>query len=140
MSWNKVIIIVLAVFVLFITGMSLVFFMSPVDDYDHQYYEKGLNFDRDYNREVQVAKDHAKPVVAIEKNNVKVSFLLPAAGIIKFMRPSDTALDKTFTVSPSAGKEVAFPISNFPKGQWQIELQWESNQKAYLDHQEIYIK
>lgn len=140
MNWGKWIVLVLAVFVLGIAAMSLRFFLSPNDDYDHQYYEKGLSFNHDYDREVQVNKDHAEPKVAIENSDIKFAFALPAIGRIKFMRPSDTALDKTFAINSGEGHEVSFPRKNFPAGAWQIEMEWVSNQKAYLYHKEVYIK
>ncbi len=64
MNWGKGIIAGMIIFVLFIAGMCIYMFTSPQDDFDQQYYEKGLTFNHDYDREQQVTKDHAEPLIA----------------------------------------------------------------------------
>jgi hypothetical protein len=137
MNWGKGIILVLVIFVLFITGMSVKFFLMPVDDYDHQYYENGLNFDHDYNREKQVVTDHAAPSLRISGQEFHLTFNQPVTGNIKFLRPSDTALDRTFKLE---GKEIEISLKTIPAGQWQLVMNWENDHKAYLFHKEVYIK
>src|SRR5271165_5659973 len=97
MNWGKGIILGMVIFVLFIIGMSIKFFLLPVDDYDHQYYENGLNFDHDYNREKQVVTDHAAPSIKVDSQMFRLTFTRPVTGKIKFLRPSDTALDRTLS-------------------------------------------
>jgi hypothetical protein len=140
MNWGKATIVILTVFVLFIGGMSFYMFRAPKDDYDHQYYENGLNFDRDYNREAQVVKDHAQPLIVLNGNKIKFTFAEHVKGKIKFMRPSDNLLDKAFTLNSDTGREQEISLDKFPSGQWQLVMEWESNHKAYLYHKEIYIK
>ena len=140
MNWGKGIVITLIVFVLFISGMSLWFFLMPVDDYDHQYYEKGLTFNNDFDREMQVAKDKAAPSITVEDKVIKIAFTKPVDGTIKFMRPSDTSLDKAFKLNSGIETIVTFPLQLLPKGEWQIEMDWKSNKKAYLYHKGFYIK
>jgi hypothetical protein len=87
MNWGKAIVVILIVFILFISGMSYVMFKAPADDYNHQYYEDGLNFDHDYNREAQVAKDHAQPLIQVDTCCVKFAFPQVIQGKVRFMRP-----------------------------------------------------
>lgn len=140
MNWGKGIVITLAIFVVFITGMCLWFFLMPVDDFDHQYYEKGLTFNKDFDREMQVTKDKAEPAITEDTRLVKIAFTSPVDGTIKFMRPSDTSMDKTFKLNSGNQTFVTFPLQLLPKGEWQIEMDWKSNQKAYLYHKGFYIK
>jgi nitrogen fixation protein FixH len=140
MHWGKGIIVILAVFILFISGMSIYMFMAPADDYDHQYYEKGLAFNHDYDREAQVVKDHARPLIVLVGHLVRLTFAQPVKGKIKFMRPDDNTLDKAFNLNSGTGNEVELATDKFTPGQWQLELQWQSNHKDYLYHQEVYIK
>jgi len=137
MNWGKGVIVILVVFVLFIGGLCLYMFMAPLDDYDHQYYENGLNFDHDYNREKQVFTDHLTPTVQIANQNMHLAFSQPVNGLIKFLRPSDTSMDKAFKLS---GKEIDISLKTVPVGEWQLVMDWESNHKAYLYHREVYIK
>jgi hypothetical protein len=137
MNWGKATVLILIVFVLFIGSMSVYMFRSPKDDYDHQYYEDGINFDHDYNREAQVIKDHAQPAVSFETDSIKFSFPQIVDGKVKLIRPSSDAVDKTF---PLEGRVVAIPVSQLIRGKWKLVFEWKSNNKAYLYNTEIFVK
>src|SRR3978361_1424319 len=98
MNWGKATIVILLAFVLFIGGLSIYMFRSPADDYDHQYYENGLNFDHDYKQETQVTKDHAQPVIQIDTCCIKFTFPQVIKGELKMSRPSSDARDTAFTL------------------------------------------
>ncbi len=140
MNWGKGIIAGMAIFVLFIVGMGVYMVLSPTDDFDHQYYEKGLNFDYDYNREQQVVKDHAQPKIQIAGGQIKFTFAKPAKGTVKFMRPSSTASDKVYAIDSDNSNEAVFLLEPFAPGKWQLEFEWISDHKAYLYQKEVYIK
>ncbi len=140
MNWGKATVLVLITFVLFIGGMSFYMFRAPADDYDHQYYEDGLNFDHDYNREKQVAKDHAQPVITVDTCCIKFSFFQPVKGHVKFMRPSSDVRDTTFALENAGGLPIEVLTKHMAKGKWQLVFEWKSNHKDYLYHSEIYIK
>ena len=89
---------------------------------------------------MQVSKDKAAPTNSVEANLIKIAFTKPVDGTIRFMRPSDTAMDKTFKLNSGKENFVTFPVQQLPKGEWQIEMDWKSNQKAYLYHKGFYIK
>ncbi|SHN14137.1 FixH family protein [Mucilaginibacter sp. OK098] len=137
MNWGKATVLILIAFVLFIGGMSVYMFRSPKDDYDHQYYEDGINFDHDYNREAQVTKDHAEPVIKINADSILVTFSQIVEGKVKLMRPSSDAADKSYLLE---GKVVTIPLSQLIKGKWKLVFEWKSNNKAYLYNTEIFVK
>lgn len=136
MNWGKIIVITLAIFGVFIAGMSVYMFTSPQDDYDHDYYEKGLNFDHDYNREENVVKDHAQPQIQMGTDSVLISFNTTVAGTIKFERPSATQMDKIFQVAAS---RVIIPLRKLQQGEWQLVFDWKSNGRSYLYQQKIMV-
>jgi len=140
MNWGKGIIIGMGLFVLFITAMGVFMFMSPTDDYDHQYYEKGLTFNQDYNHERQVVLDHAQPLIEVSGNTIRFTFNGPVKGKISFVRPSNNLMDKAYVLDSGTGKEIELPITSLNKGQWQLVLDWKSNSKSYLYHKEVFIK
>ena len=127
------------IFMLFIIGMSIYMFNAPADEYDHNYYEKGLNYTRDYNLEEQVTKDHAQPVIEQQKGEVVLSFKEPITGTIKFVRPSNKSQDKAFAINSGADKQVVLPLKDIASGQWQLVISWKSNNKNYLYKQELFI-
>jgi hypothetical protein len=140
MNWGKGIIIGMAMFMAFILCMCVYMFRMPTDEYDHQYYEKGLNFDKDFDSERQVYKDHAQPEINISGKEVSVTFVEQATGTVRFIRPSSEVLDKTFKLNTNAGKETAMSVSSLVAGKWQMVLEWKSSNKSYLYHKEIFIK
>ncbi|MDB5145494.1 MAG: FixH protein [Mucilaginibacter sp.] len=137
MNWGKATVLILILFVLFISGMSYFMFTSSKDEYDHQYYENGLNFDHDYSREAQVTRDRAQPVIKITADSIRFTFSQIVNGTVKLNRPASDAIDKSY---PLAGKVMAIPASQMVKGKWQLVFEWMSNNKAYLYRQEIYIR
>ena len=140
MNWGKGIILGMVIFVLFITSMGVFMFLSPADDYDHRYYEKGLTFNQDYDREKQVATDHEQPDVQFSGRYMKLIFAHPAKGKVTFERPSNNLLDKVFQLDSGLGTEIEIPIVSMTKGQWQLIFDWKSNNKSYLYQKEVFIK
>ncbi len=140
MNWGKGIIGGMVLFMLFIISMCVYMFMIPEDGYDHQYYEKGLNFDKDFNKERQVKLDNARPVIDVFGKTVSITFTRPASGTVKFIRPSNQILDKELKLDSALGKVITVPVQAMATGKWQLVLNWESNHKAYLYQEEIYIK
>ncbi|WP_184547163.1 FixH family protein [Mucilaginibacter sp. FT3.2] len=140
MNWGKGIIGGMVLFMLFIISMCVYMFMIPEDGYDHQYYEKGLNFDKDYNKERQVEQDGARPLIHVSRKAVIITFTKPALGRVKFVRLANQILDKEFKLDSIAGNTIVIPVQSIAAGRWQLVLNWESNHKAYLYQEEIYIK
>jgi hypothetical protein len=140
MNWGKGIVAGMIIFVIFIVGMCIYMFMSPADDFDHQYYEKGLTFNRDYDREEQVTKDHAQPLIALANREAVFTFIQPSKGKVRFMRPSNATADRSYTFDSGNNKTVSVPLGPFAAGKWQLVFEWTSDHKSYLYQQEIYIK
>jgi hypothetical protein len=140
MNWGKGLIAGMAMFMLFIIFMCVKMFALPADEYDHHYYEKGLNFDKDYAKEKQVVTDHAQPVIRINGKQVSITFIAPATGSVKFIRPSSQALDKTFSINTELGKTTNLSAAALVKGRWNMVLEWKSDRKLYLYEKEVDIE
>ncbi|RKR83571.1 hypothetical protein BDD43_3781 [Mucilaginibacter gracilis] len=140
MNWGKGIVTGMLVFILFILSMCIYMFTTPQDEYDHQYYEKGLNFDQDYNKEMQVTKDKARPLVKINGNFCNIGFIEPAIGTVKFIRPSSQAMDKTIALNTQLGNSAQVSVKDLVSGKWKVILEWKSARKAYLYQQDVTIR
>lgn len=125
------------IFMLFILSMCIYMFRMPADEYDHQYYEKGLSFNADYAKERQVVADQAQPLIRVVGGEVTVTFKGPAKGTAKFIRPSSMVLDKTFTIQTGMQKTALLSVGSLLKGRWHILLEWESGRKSYLYQKEV---
>jgi len=140
MNWGNGLFWVMTVFILFIVGMCYCMFTAPDDEYDHQYYEKGIAFDHDYNRQVQVFKDKAVPVIASDNQTLSLTFSQPvASGSLTLARPNNSDLDKTFVLS-GARSSFTIPLKNIAKGRWQLVFDWHAGKKDYLYQKEVYLK
>lgn len=129
----------MAAFMAFILALSIRMMSSQTDDYDHDYYEKGLTFNADYNRERQVTVDHAQPHVSLTANLLDIDFKAMATGHIRFVRPSDRRLDKAIAFKSNADGRYAANIHLPAPGRWQLVVDWQSNTKKYLYQQEVWV-
>ncbi|TWJ01663.1 FixH protein [Mucilaginibacter frigoritolerans] len=140
MNWGKATVAILLVFVLFICGMGYFMFKAPADDYDHQYYEDGLNFDHDYSREMQVTRDHAEPSIVMDTCCIRFIFPQIIKGQVNFMRPSSDAKDALFPLDNKGGKAIEIITKNMARGKWQLVFNWKSGNKDYLYQKEVYVR
>ena len=106
---------------------------------DTDYYEKGLNYDKDYNRKEQVKTDKAAPQINLINGNIVLIFKDRAEGEIKMVRNSDKKLDKNISVKTDAQHLVRVPLEGLEKGQWRLIISWTTDGKAYLDEREVMV-
>lgn len=106
---------------------------------DTDYYEKGLDYDKDYNRKEQVKTDEAAPQINIIDGNIVLIFKDRAEGEIKMVRNSDKKLDKNISVKTDAQHLVRVPLEGLEKGQWRLIISWATDGKAYLDEREVMV-
>ena len=137
MNWGTKLGIGMALFISFIVTLGVLMIRSNSDDLvDTDYYEKGIAYDKDYNRKVQMNKDHAEPEIT-SNDSLKIVFKRPATGKIRFIHPSDKTMDRIQDIVSGEGNQVELPLSEITKGQWKLHLEWESDGKAYLYEKEL---
>lgn len=125
----------------FIVVLGVLMFNSESDALvDIDYYEKGLDYDKDYNRKAQVQTDDARPEITISADQLLISFKAQAKGELKLVRNSDKRMDKRASIKTDDARQVKIPLKGIAKGQWRVILSWESDGKAYLDEQEVRIE
>jgi hypothetical protein len=141
MNWGTKLLIGMLCFMSFIVVLGILMFNSQTDALvDNDYYEKGLNYDKDYNRKEQVKTDNAAPVIAIVEGNIILTFKHKAEGNIKLVRNSDKRMDKNITMFTDAANVVKISLKGIEKGQWRLIISWTSEGHDYLNEQEILIK
>jgi len=139
MNWGKGLFIGMSIFMLFIITLAVVIFRNDSDAYDHSYYEKGLDFNSEYNREQQVFTDGAKPLIKLAGPVLNIDFKGEVKGKVLFQRPSDEKMDKSLAFQSDPSGQVKIPLAQFTRGRWQLTFEWSSNSKQYLYHQEIFV-
>jgi hypothetical protein len=136
-NWGKGIVIGMIVFMAYIVSMGVTMFRQP-DDVDQHYYEKGLAFDTDYNKEAQVLADKAQPQITVSDKLLHIKFIAPAKGTLNFLRPADGKLDEHFNLQTDTNNETDISLVKVAKGRWQLVFNWESHGKKYLFTKEIF--
>lgn len=141
MNWGIKIVVGLATFMLFIVAAGVYMVSQDSDSLiEDDYYEKGLSYDDVYQRKQNLVDDVAKPDVKVDKDTLFVSFAsVNNRGEFIFKRPSDGNLDKKIPFSTTTGLFV-LPISSFSRGNWSLEISWESNGRTYIDTRALYIQ
>lgn len=141
MNWGTKLMIGMICFMSFIVVLGVLMFNSKDDALvDKDYYEKGLDYDKDYNRKEQVKTDNATPDISVSETELIISFKAGAEGELRLIRNEDQRMDKKAALKTDLANQVRFPLKGLAKGQWRIVLSWVSGGKAYLNEQEIRIK
>nr|WP_294796090.1 FixH family protein [uncultured Mucilaginibacter sp.] len=138
-NWGKGLIIGMSIFMLFIISLAVAIFNQKADDYDHSYYEKGLDFDNDYKREQQVVADGAKPTIKVNAGILNLGFKGQTKGKLHFQRPSDQKMDKEMLFDTDVSGKSEVPLKQFTRGRWQLIIEWANQDKQYLYQQEIFV-
>ncbi|MES2062415.1 MAG: FixH family protein [Bacteroidota bacterium] len=139
MNWGKGLVIGMLLFIAFIVSMSCYMFSMPADDYDHQYYEKGLNFNKEYAKEQQVVTDKAQPVIKQFNGELSIEFKQPAIGTIRLINPLGKSKDLVFPLNTENEANASIPLNKLSTGRWAIRIDWNSGNKGYLYQQDLYI-
>lgn len=141
MNWGMKIVVGLATFMLFIVAAGIYMVSHDSDSLiEEDYYEKGLSYDNVYERKQNLVDDDAKPVVKIDRDTLLIYFTRANnKGELSFKRPSDGDLDRKIPFV-TVTERFVLPISSFTKGNWTLEISWESNNKTYIDTRPLYIQ
>jgi hypothetical protein len=138
MNWGTKIVLGMATFMIFIVVLGLIMFNSKKDALvDNDYYEKGINYNKVYNRKEQTNIDHAQPEISVNQDMIIVKFVSGAQGTARLMRTSDKDLDKTMPFESNINRQLIIPARNLKKGAWRLIIEWVSNEKSYMYEQEI---
>lgn len=136
MNWGKGIIIVLVVFIGFISVLAFLMMRSNEDNFDKDYYEKGLAYNEEYNQRQQVINDHAQPNLIIDNHELIIQLKSADRGIVTFKRPSNGNLDQQIHF---IGKRILIPLKGFEKGEWLLVIKWKNKAKDYWFEKEVFL-
>lgn len=136
-NWGKGILLGMGAFVLYITAMGVYMFAQSSDEYDKQYYEKGLAYDSVYNQERAVVLDKVQPKIILAQNDMHVAFVRPANGTVQFERLADPSLNRLIAFEAHTAGDVNIDVAKFKKGRWDLTFRWTNAGKKYTYQQRI---
>lgn len=140
MNWGMKIVLGLGSFMLFIICATIYMVTSDSDTLiDDDYYEKSLTYDEVYDRKQNLQDDNARPAVQLVNDTLSIVFKSEQIkGNLNLTRPSDAKLDKVIPLYTTTNV-FKLPVSTLEKGNWSLEINWESHNKKYVDNQSIFI-
>lgn len=136
MNWGRSIILVLVLFMGFISILAIKMINSKDDAFDKDYYEKGLAFDKEYDLKQHVIDDQVTPSITLNDSTLLIVFKGLEEGNIKFKSPSDKSKDSSLHIASST---VAVSRDKLEKGEWNLVINWTNNQQNYLFEKSLYI-
>lgn len=138
MNWGTKLVIGMGIFMTFIMVMVILMFNSRTDALvDVDYYEKGLKYNEIYTGKEQVKTDGAKPEIQLAAKKLTLEFKANAHGNIRMMRTSDHKMDKSISFETDTNHKFIIPTTELDKGRWRLIINWMTNEKYYLDEQEV---
>lgn len=135
MNWGTKVVLGMIAFMVFIVAMVVYMFSVHGNDalVDEDYYEKGINYNQEFNARQNMLDDGAVPKVEITGKLIRIRLKDSASYELKLMRPStvkDDVKDSGSTVSDS--NLIIISTANMHKGLWFLELKWRTGGKDYL--------
>ncbi|MCX2477230.1 FixH family protein [Pedobacter sp. MC2016-05] len=141
-NWGAKLAFVMVIFILFIMGMVTYMFMVHGRDslVDEDYYEKGLDYTKEYNSKANVIRDHEAPVVKVTSSQIIIELKNKATYSMRIMRPADQKSDQNRKgETDGADNKIVVEQLGMAKGLWILNLNWSSNGKTYAYEKNIIL-
>ena len=134
MNWGTKIVLGMVAFMLFIIAMVVYMFRVHGNDalVEEDYYEKGINYNQEYNAKQNTLNDGVEPVIKFNQNQIIIQLKDSATYELKLMRPA-SAKDDNLIKGKTIGDAnlILIDRSEMHKGLWFLDLKWLSNGKDY---------
>lgn len=131
----------MALFMGFIVFLGVRMFMSDKDDLvDKDYYERGMNYDREYQQKKNAIGDKVIPRLSESGDTLLISFRSPASGSLIFSHAKDRSLDREFVFTTDVLGKYAVPVKGMGKGLWRLRFEWKGGTREYRYDTEYTLK
>jgi nitrogen fixation protein FixH len=134
MNWGTKLMAGMILFMLFIISMVVYMFRVHGNDalVEEDYYERGINYNQEYNAKRNVLTDNAQPEVVINKNQIIIKLKDSASYELKILRPATKKDDIKLNGSTvSNANLILISREKMHTGLWLIDLKWKSSDKEY---------
>jgi hypothetical protein len=142
--WGKGVWLIYGGFVVFILGCVAVVAMQHIDLVESDYYEKGLDYQKQIKR-IELGSREA-PSVAINTNNksIEIDFnpsviTTDFKGTILFFRPSDSRLDFEIPLKLETSGSQNVLDNRLKSGYWRIKITWQAGHESYYSEHQIFV-
>ncbi len=143
-NWGHGITVFFIVFVAFILIMIFKSTQNNIHLVSENYYSDELVYQERMDEIKNVNLLQNKPVVELSNNMVLVSFPQEITeglkGQIKLFRPSDSGMDRTFTLALNEEGKQVLNLKDATQGYYKLQLQWtDMQQKKYFKEESLFV-
>ena len=143
LNWGSGIIIFFSCFVIFMSSLVIKCFKQNFDLVHEDYYGEELKYQDRINRGTESSSLKGKFIYDISKDEIVIKFPKEMEkenvhGEILFFRPSDKMKDVKANLNLIRG-EQHFSISQFSRGLYKIQINWEASGTKYFNEEIIII-
>jgi hypothetical protein len=140
MNWGTKITIVMLCFMTMIGTYAYLMMTSKSDELvDKDYYEKGINYDVDYNKKENVKRNHMEPAFLLRNDSLVVTFPAAAEGTLKLIRTADKKMDRAFKLETDADNQFKISTRGKGSGLWKVQMDWTTAGTPYLYEKEVML-
>jgi len=136
MNWGTKIVIGIAIFMAFIISLGYVMFQKNTEDPEDNYYEKGIHYNQEYDKEKNVTQKN-QPILSLSNDSLRLLFSTPSTGAITFIRPANQKIDFKISFNTNSNNSMIIPIQHLKRGLWEIQIEWGNG--SYLYKQDLMI-
>lgn len=140
MNWGTKLVLGMAAFMLFVIGMVVYMFRVHGNDslVEEDYYEKGLDYDKEYDAKRNTLLDKAEPSVKIEASKIIIQLKDSASYELKISNASKAKEDRSSKGATIGDANlIIVDTETMNKGLWTLNLKWTSNGKNYQYNKNI---
>lgn len=138
MNWGTKLMIGMGLFMSFIIVLVLKMTFSPEDALiDKNYYEKGQNYNIEYNAKQKAIQDQVVPNITVSADGLKIHFEQPVEYRLIAKRPSDIKMDRQFDGITNEAFTLHLSQNELAKGPWALTLEFSIATEKYLVQDEI---
>ena len=129
----------MALFMTFILAMATKMVIDGGDDdlVEKDYYEKGLDYDKEYDLQTGAVTDSVIPGFTASKDGLVISFKSPVQYKLVSKRASDSKLDRVFEGESDSENQMIISRAELKSGPWNLHLQFTVKGKEYVVAREI---
>lgn len=134
MNWGKSIIVAFVLFAVFIGALVWVCVRQDISLVSKNYYQEELAYQQQIERMKNTEELNAKPILQVVNGQLEIRFVdfnQLEKGVLKLFRPSDSSLDKDFTLPSTTGVMQQLDVTQLPAGMYKARMQWTMNGKEY---------
>lgn len=143
--WGYGILVFIIIFLLFIAGNIFFSTFVRTDLVEEDYYENELVYQKQIDKMTRAKEDGAIPefiqgAVTLAIKFPEEHYSKGITGKFYFYRPSNAKMDRTIDINLNENSFQIIQTGSFPKGLWNLKIDWMVDSVSYYHEKEIIIK